>query len=147
MKFTEAGMNLIKEFEGCSLVSYQDQGGVWTIGYGSTDNVGPNQTCTQEQALERLLAKTDTLSERIRGIVPDSTRDNEFSALVCFAYNVGCGALAKSTLLFKFKQGEKLGAADEFLRWDKVNGLDRPGLLRRRQAEREMFLNTTDSGT
>lgn len=141
MKFNDAGYQLLKEFEGCSLVSYQDQGGVWSIGYGCTHNVGPNQTITQEEAEQRLVMDVNLTATRVQSMLKHSLTDNQFSAVVCFAYNVGCGNLAKSTLLNCLNTGHIEDAANEFTRWDKVNGVPNDGLARRRKAEQALFLS------
>lgn len=141
MTFTDAGYQLLKEFEGCSLVSYQDQGGVWTIGYGCTHHVGPNQTITQEEADDRLKMDVGLTSTRVQSMLKHDLTDNQFTAVVCFTYNVGCGNLAKSTLLACLNAGHPDDAANEFSRWVKVDGIPNEGLARRRLAEKALFLS------
>lgn len=143
-QMNDKGLALIREFEGCSLVAYPDPGtgsAPWTIGYGSTRGVVPGMTISQEEA-ERLLQNDVQATARVvSAILETEINDNQFSALVCFAFNLGCGNLAKSTLLAKLNQRDFSGAADEFLKWDKIAGQHSPGLQRRRQAERALFLS------
>lgn len=139
---SEACAVMIKGFEGVRLAAYRDIGGVWTIGYGHTGpDVTPGLVITLERA-EELFAgdlaqagiETDELLDGA------SVTQGQFDALTSFAFNLGAHALMGSTLLEKIWQGDLAGAADEFLRWDHVGGLVVQGLLRRRKAEREMFL-------
>lgn len=139
-QLNQAGLDLIKSFESCRLQAYQDQGGVWTIGWGSTgSDVGPGLVWSQEEADQRLMDGIQSVEEGINTLVSCDLTDNQFSALVCFAYNVGVDALAQSTLLRDINAGDFDAAANEFLRWDKVRGAMVPGLLRRRLAEKALF--------
>ena len=141
MIFNQAGLDLIKQFEGCSLVAYQDQGGVWSIGYGHTLGVKHGQTCTPEEALQYLDSDIAEISKQVTALLTnDQLNSNQFSALVCFAYNLGSGNLAKSTLLNCINTYHVDEAANEFERWVKVDGIPNEGLLRRRQAEKTLFL-------
>jgi lysozyme len=140
MKFNDLGLQLIKEFEGCSLVAYQDQGAVWTIGYGCTHGVTPGMTITPDAALERLNTDLAGVEDAVSKIVSVALSDNQFSAVVCFAYNVGIGNLMSSTLLKFLNMGHIDDAANEFSKWDKVNGTPNAGLSRRRLAEKALFL-------
>jgi len=140
MTINDAGLNLIKSFEGCKLTAYRDQGGILTIGFGHTGDVTPGETITQDRAnslLEEDLVNTELLVEDQLEKVPTS---NQFSAMVSFTYNLGIQRFMKSTLLTKYNDGDIQGAASEFLKWNHVNGVVDPGLTRRRQAEMELFL-------
>ena len=140
MKFLDAGLKLIKEFEGYAGTAYQDQGGRWTVGFGSAGvDIVKDLTWTQEQAEERLLQDISLVCKEVDALLKQPLSDSEYSALVCFTYNVGSGNLAKSTLLNCINLLHKDQAASEFLRWDKINGVPNPGLLRRRQAEKALF--------
>lgn len=139
-QINEAGLKLIKEFEGCSLVAYQDAAGIWTIGYGCTHDVSPGMTITAEEAESRLRKYADATAVQVQNLLKWAVNDNQFSAIGVFAYNVGCGNLQKSTLLNCVNTGHLEDAAEEFLRWVKVAGIPSDGLLRRRKAERELFL-------
>jgi lysozyme len=147
MRFNQDGLNLIKSFEGCKLTAYKDVGGIWTVGYGFVGStIKEGTTLTQAEADKMLNERIDTFSTgvihtlHVHGVTDDHINDNQFSALVCFSYNVGLGNLIKSTLLKKVAALNFSDAANEFLKWDKVNGVVVLGLHRRRQAERDLFL-------
>ena len=141
MKVSEQGINLLKQFEGCKLQTYKDSVGVPTIGFGHTGpDVEMGQTITQEEAAGMLRLALLKFEDCIIEYCDVALDQNEFDALVVFAYNVGCAAFMKSTLLKLLNAGKKEGAADQFLRWDKAGGLRVAGLTRRREAERDLFL-------
>lgn len=146
-KVNEAGIRLIKEFEGLRLKPYLCSAGVPTIGYGTT--VYPDgkkvslkdPAITEEQANHFLMHDVNKVAERVSKLLKVPVSDNEFAALVSFAYNVGVSALASSTLLRMLNsKSDKLQVADQFLRWNKVKGVESLGLTRRRQEERKLFL-------
>lgn len=140
MRLSVEGLQFIRQQEGCRLQAYQDQGGVWTIGYGCTAGVIRGDTLTQEQA-DNLLNTTLVKYEfNVSSATTQPLLDHEFTALVSFAYNVGLHAFRTSTLLSKLNLGDKTGAAEEFLVWDRVNGIINIGLVRRRQREKALFL-------
>ena len=143
MIFNDAGLKLIREFEGCALRSYQDKGGVWTCGWGQTGkDIGPDTIWTQQEADDRLNTAIDEHSKQVLSLlVNQSLNANQFSALVCFAYNVGSGNLKQSTLLSCVNTYHTDDAANEFEKWDKCDGVPIPGLLRRRQAEKSLFFS------
>lgn len=141
MNLSSAGEKLIESFEECRLTSYQDQRGVWTIGWGHTGpNVVQGMQCTQQQADMWLAADTAEATEAVNATVHVQVTQNAFDALVSFTYNVGAGSEAHSTLLSFLNAGNYESAADQFLVWDHVNGVPDMGLLRRRWAERTLFL-------
>lgn len=137
----EKGLALLEKCEGLRQLAYKDVAGVWTIGYGHTGpDVRAGLFITPEGA-EKLLAEDLQLAQiAVSKAVRVPLTDNEFSALVCFTFNVGATALAKSTLLRYLNQGRRKAAADEFLRWDRAAGVQRAGLTARRSAERALFL-------
>ncbi|GKX53986.1 lysozyme [Leminorella grimontii] len=137
----QAGINLIKEFEGLELSKYRDAVGLWTIGYGHLIRSGETfERSLTEQEAEALLRKDLLESERgIRRLVSVPLTQNQFDALVSFVFNVGVGRLATSTLLKKLNAQDYRGAADELPKWNKAGGNVLPGLTRRRQAERALF--------
>lgn len=149
MQTSPNGISLIKGFEGCRLTAYPDPGtggAPWTIGYGWTlpvdgKPVKPGMTIDQTTA-DRLL-KTGLVGYEndVLKMVKVRVNQNQFDALVSFAYNVGSRALSTSTLLKKLNAGDAKGAADEFLRWNKSGGKVMAGLTNRRKAEREVFLS------
>ncbi len=135
------GTALIQSFETCRLEAYLDQRGVPTIGWGHTAGVQLGDTCTQAQA--DAWFQTDALwaGQAILRTVDVALTQNQFDALVSFTFNVGVGAEAASTLLKVLNAGNYQAAADQFIRWDHVNGVVDPGLTRRRQAEQALFLS------
>ena len=143
MAFTtsQAGIDLIKSFENCELTAYQDVAGVWTIGYGHTAGVYAGMTITQAQAEEFLRSDLKTAENAVNGKVTYPLTQNMFDALVSLTFNIGSGNFGSSTLLKKLNQGDINGAANEFDRWIYSGGEVQPGLVRRRAAEKEMFLN------
>jgi lysozyme len=139
MTYSEAGLALTKSFEGCVLDAYQDQGGVWTIGYGHTNGVHAGMTITQAQADEWLAEDLAWTVAAVNRLVTVPLTQGQFDALVDFAYNVGTGAFAGSTLLRAVNKGNLELAAQQFTLWDHVNGVENAGLLRRREAEEALF--------
>lgn len=138
----DAGVALVREFEGCRLDAYRCPAGIPTIGYGATGpDIRMGMKWTQEEADERLAEDLARFAEGVERLVLVDLTDNQFAALVSFAYNVGLGALAGSTLLRKLNADDFQGAADQFARWNKGGGRVLPGLVRRRAAERDLFLS------
>ena len=118
---------------------------VWTIGIGTT--VYPNGTkvkkgdkCTQEQAMEYLQHDLRSFEKTVNDSVKAPLTQNQFDALVSLAYNIGSTAFKNSTLLKKLNAKDYLGAADQFLVWNKGGGKVLKGLVRRREVERALFL-------
>ena len=144
MKISQAGYDLIKSFEGCKLTAYEDVVGVWTVGYGSTGgDVCKGLTITQDNAEQRLRDHIGKLEGAIDRMVTVPLTQGEFDALCSFAYNVGAGALQKSTLLKKLNASDYDGACLQFSRWNKADGIPFAGLTRRRAAEMKRFEETT----
>jgi GH24 family phage-related lysozyme (muramidase) len=140
-KISQKGIDLVKSFEGGPyLEAYKDPVGVWTIGYGTTSGVKSGMRITKAQAEQYLREDLNQFEKAVKDNVKVALNTDQFSALVSFTYNVGEGALASSTLLRLLNQGDYKGAADQFLRWNKGGGQELPGLTRRRNAERAMFL-------
>ncbi|MCU0569656.1 MAG: lysozyme [Oculatellaceae cyanobacterium Prado106] len=137
------GFKLLTLFEGCKLEAYDDGGGVWTIGYGHTKGVVPGMKITQAQAEKFLHEDLERFQSYVEEAVQVEVNDNQFSALVCFCFNVGPGngGFGGSTLLRKLNAGDDAGAAQQFPRWNKVDGKPWLGLTRRRLAEQALFLS------
>ena len=145
MKTSSNGTALIREFEGFVASAYLCPANVWTIGIGTT--VYPNGTkvkkgdkCTQEQALEYLQHDLKSFEKTVNDSVKVPLSQNQFDALVSLSYNIGSGAFKGSTLLKLLNKGDYQGAADQFLVWNKAGGKVMKGLVRRRDAERALFL-------
>ena len=146
--YSKSGLAFTEGFEGLRLTAYQDQGGVWTIGYGHTLGVIPGKTITQLQAEMYLLQDIQSAVGVVNNLVTIDLTQNEFDALVDFVFNVGSGNFRTSTLLKKLNANDITGAALEFDKWDHDKGKVVAGLLRRRQNETEEFDgNSTISGT
>lgn len=132
-----SGLSLLKSFEGCKLTSYQDQGGIWTVGYGHTGpEVVQGMIFNQQQAdaqlqqdLEKFYQLDHYLSEQVN--------DNQYSALICLAYNIGLRALKTSKVLKCVNNQES--PDKEWRQWDHIDGVENVGLKRRREAELKLY--------
>ena len=150
----QRGIDLIKEFEGLELTAYQDSGGVLTIGYGHTNNtasadkypVYSGQTITRQKAETILKADLVTYETAVNTYIDYNVTQNQFDALVSFTYNLGVGTLQRSDLRVKLNDGDVQGAADEFDLYIHANGEVLQGLVRRRAAEKELFLDGSSGG-
>jgi lysozyme len=136
----QAGLDLIKEFEGLVLTAYDDGVGVWTIGYGHTKNVLPNDTITFDHAIALLEQDLQEFEKGVSELVQVPLTDNQFSALVCFTFNVGLGAFENSTMLGFLNAGNFAAAAGQFKLWVYGGGKVLDGLKARRAAEKALFL-------
>lgn len=139
MKIGDAGLALIKEYEGCRLEAYQDSVGIWTIGYGHTSGVQAGDKCTQDEADAWLLEDVKHAETCVNGAVTVPLTQNEFDALVSFVFNLGCKQFRSSTLLRKLLDSDYDGAAAELKRWNKAGGQVLAGLTKRRAAEEKLF--------
>lgn len=136
-----AGLALIKSFEGLRLTAYKCPADVWTIGYGSTGpHVKQGMTITEAQADKLLQDDLDRFEASVAKHAPNASQ-NQFDAMVSLAFNIGTGAFEKSTLLRKFVAGDTAGAAEAFRQWVNAGGRKLEGLVRRREAERKLFLS------
>lgn len=142
----QATFDLVEEFEGLRLKAYKDAVGVWTIGYGTTAAAGlgidpkAGMFITEAEAESLLAEGLERFAASIRPKITAPINDNEFGAFLSLAYNIGPGAFSKSSALRKFNAGDKAGAADAILLWNKAGGKVLAGLTRRRGRERELFL-------
>lgn len=143
MRISEKGLNLIKAFEGCRLNAYQDAGGVWTIGYGHTGDVYYGQTITQAEAEALLRSDVSRFENAVSRLTSGvNLSQNQFDALVSFAYNCGIAALQNSTLLRKVKSNPNDPTiADEFAKWVYVNKVKNNGLVNRRGRESNLYFS------
>lgn len=145
MNVNKQGIQLVKSFEGCFLNAYLCPAKVWTIGYGSTKypngkSVKQGDKITQQEA-ETLLSDTlDEFSKGVSKLIKVELNDNQFSALVSFAFNLGVGALSKSTLLKKVNSNPNDKTIEqEFMKWVNAGGKKLNGLVRRRTAESKLY--------
>jgi len=146
MKVSPAGVRLVKSFEGFIGHPYRDAVGVWTIGYGHTEGVGPSSRPLSEAQASRLL-KQDLDKHYAPPVnalrLPLS--QHQFDALVSFVYNVGPGGVASDTGVGRaLRARDWRAAADHLLDWDKAGGRVLEGLRRRRVSERALFLKQDD---
>lgn len=133
-------MNFIGHWEGCELKAYRCSAGVWTLGYGHTEDVKEGDTCTAEQAASWLVEDIESRQKALAHYVNKPVTEGQFIALTSLVFNVGISNVLKSKLLRKLNAGDFDGAAEEFLDFDLANGKKVPGLTRRRKAESELFL-------
>ena len=147
MKTGQKGLDIIKQFEGFSSKPYLCPAGVPTIGYGATYYLDGRKVTmqdppiTQSQATALLQMMVRNYEAAVNRYVQVKINQNQFDALVSFAYNLGNAALQKSTLLKKLNAGDYQCAANEFLKWNRAGGRELAGLTRRRKAERALFLS------
>lgn len=139
---TPRGLELLKRLEGCRREAYQDTGGVWTIGYGHTHGVHEGDRIDQEEADELLLQDLHRTERGVARLVTAPLKPNQRDALECFAFNVGVGAFANSTLLARVNLGDFEGVPRELMRWVHDGGREVPGLVNRRQAEIALWSET-----
>ena len=137
MKISQNGINLVKRFEGCRLMAYKCPAGVWTIGYGHTgSDVWQGLTITQakaEQLLRQDMMKFETHVMKFNNRY--HWNQNEFDALVSFAFNVG-----SINQLTQNGKRSRVQIAAAMLKYNRGGGKILPGLTKRRQAEQELFL-------
>lgn len=141
MRISEQGIELIKRFEGCSLTAYKavPTEKLYTVGYGHY-GVDKDTVISQAQADAYLKADLEKFDRSVDGCVTVQITQGMHDALVSFAYNCGAGNLKSSTLLKKLNQRDYIGAGEEFGRWNKAGGRTLNGLVKRRKAEKERFL-------
>lgn len=146
MQISQNGLNLIKSFEGFMGKAYLCPAGVPTIGYGTTliegRPVKMGMTITENDASKLLQEQIDqTYSPAVIRHVKVPLNQNQFDALVSWTYNLGEGSLSSSTMLKLLNQGDYDSVPSQMMRWTKANGVDLPGLVRRRQAEADLFVS------
>lgn len=159
MKTGEKGIALIKAFEGCKKRPYRCPAQLWTVGFGKL--MYPDQAVlkvperlayplrseddrvfSQEEIDAFLIEELRSTERGVARLCPASVNNQgQFDALVSFAFNCGLGTLQRSTLRAKYNRGEIEEAGDEFLKYVKAAGKELPGLVRRRNAERALYLS------
>ena len=142
MKISADGIEMIKEFEGLRLESYQDSVGVWTVGWGHTGkHVHEGMHITEKEAEQLLVQDLERFERCVGHMASIPLTQGQFDALISFSLNLGCQALKKSTLLKRINKHRFAEAAGEFHRWNHAGGHVLAGLTRRRKNEKEMFLS------
>jgi lysozyme len=145
MKTSQRGLELIKRYEGCRQWSYRDSGGVWTVGYGHTRRVAEYEHMVTMAVVHQLLEEDVENAEHDvdQCIEPFKPSQPQYDALVSFVFNVGGPAFQGSTMRRLIRAGKPRDAAAEFIKWVKDGDKVVPGLIERRQAERDLFLEGT----
>ena len=149
MQVSDAGIELIKSFEGFRANAYPDPksgGDPWTAGYGTTKfpsgrPVKKGDYVTPAQAEMYLREDVKKFASSVDALVTVPLKQCQYDALVSFVYNLGATNFRNSTLLKKLNAKDYKGAADEFLRWVSPGSSVEAGLRRRRTAERSLFLS------
>jgi lysozyme len=145
MKLSIEGIDLIKSHEGCKLNAYICPAGIPTIGYGNTfyengDKVKIGDKITQQQANDLFLLIVNKFALKVDRLFNPTLSDNQFSALVSFAYNCGIGALTNSSLRKRvIKNPQDVSIRDEFMKWNKASGKILNGLTARRKDEANLY--------
>ena len=140
---TQKLLDLVKEFEGCRLEAYPDPKGIWTIGYGDTGPaIKEGLVWTQEAAESTLIARLMSFAGQVQSCVEVEINQNQLDALTSFSYNLGIGALKSSHLLTLLNQADFVAAANEFDLWVHIGHSVAEGLVRRRAAEKALFLES-----
>lgn len=157
MKISDKGLNLIKHFEGKFSRPYLCPARIWTVGYGHVlypEQIGlkldarlayplkpeDRRVFTSEEIDGLLLGELGRYERGVARLCPGPLTQGQCDALVSFSFNVGLGALQRSTIRSAFNRGDIELAADAFLRYTKAGGKELKGLVRRRRDERALFL-------
>lgn len=143
-RISEDGLRLIKRWEGLRLEAYNCPAGVLTIGYGHTRNVEPGQRISGTEA-DRLLRSDISIYETaVSDMVGVPLSDNQFAALVSWAFNIGHVAARRSTLIRKLNSGDYDAVPAELMRWNRIKGKVVSGLTNRRAAEAGLWARGSD---
>jgi len=148
MKVNAEGYALLKKFEGCRLKAYLCPAGVWTIGFGNTfyedgTKVKEGDVITQQRADELAKFIVEQFATSIRAMIKQPLNENQFSACVSLAYNIGTGGFKKSSVLRKLNANPNDPTiADSFRLWNKGGGVILKGLVRRREAEIALYFKS-----
>lgn len=142
MHINQAGLDLIKQFEGFRAVTYYDVGGKPTIGYGHLIKKGEHFTKLTHEQAEKLLRQDVAEAEcAVNRHVKVKLTENQFSALVSWVFNLGEGSFASSTLLKVLNKQQYINVPEQMLRWHRVSRQPIKGLIRRRAAEAMLFIS------
>jgi lysozyme len=148
MKVNAEGYALIKRFEGCRLKAYKCPANVWTIGFGNTfyengDKVKEGDVITQQRADELAKFIIDQFAVSITPFILKPLNDNQFSACVSLAYNIGTGGFKRSSVFKKLNiNPQDPTIADSFKLWNKGGGKVLNGLVTRREAEIQLYFKS-----
>lgn len=145
MKLNKAASDLIKDFEGLKLTAYQCSAKKWTIGFGNTffqdgTPVKQGDKITRDTADKLFDLISKEFADKVRPLITSKVNENQFGALVSFAYNAGIGNLKSSTLLKKVNNNPNdPDIRAQFERWNRAGGKVLAGLTRRRKAEADLY--------
>jgi lysozyme len=139
LRMNNAGLAIIKESEGLRLDAY-NAGGQWLIGYGHSRTAEAGMTVTEAQAEQLLREDVRASEDAVRKLVFVPVNENQFSAMVSLAYNLGSGGFSRSTVLAEINDGDYQGAADAFRNHNRAGGVVNEHLSERREKERALFL-------
>ncbi len=138
--YSDTGLALTRRWEGLVLTAYQDQVGVWTVGYGHTGRgVTPGLTITQADAEGFLVDDIARAASAVNRLVTAAISQNQFDAMVDFSFNLGVAAFSGSTLLRMVNSGNLEGAVTQFPLWSHAGGVVNKGLAARRADEAALF--------
>lgn len=135
LSLSAAALVGIATHEGFVGRAYQDIVGVWTIGFGTTENVRPGDSIDPVRALQRKMAEVQKFEGALKQCVKVPLHQHEYDAFLSLAYNIGPGAFCGSTLVKKLNAEDYPGACREILRWNRAGGRVVQGLVNRREAE------------
>jgi lysozyme len=147
MKLDVNGVNLLAELEGLELQAYKCSAGVWTIGLGNTfyengSKVKRGDTITKEQAYSLFYLIAAKFEKAINDNVKAKINQNQFNSLFCLIYNIGISGFKNSTLLRILNVNPNDGnIAKQFLRWNKIAGVESKGLTNRRIKESSLYFS------
>lgn len=142
MQISQKGLDILKEFEGLRLEAYRCSAGVWTIGYGWTQNVKRGDVWTREKAEHMLLEGVKPYEKAVQEAVGDAkTSQNQYDAMVSLCYNIGPGNFKKSSVARLHREGKYAQAAAAFMMWVKGGGKIIGGLIKRRNKEKALYLS------
>ena len=139
-------IEMIKHHEGVRLRPYRCPAGLWTVGVGHLIGDGKtlpdawNRTFTMEEVNDILKEDLRRFERGVLRLCPNGLTQSRFDALVSFSFNVGLGNLQRSSVRMRHNRGDYAGAAEAFLMWTKAVGRVLPGLVKRRQDERSLYL-------
>ncbi len=140
---TQEGLNLIKHFEGFKSEIYLDAAGLPTIGYGLLIRKNEHKLFVNgigyEVALALLIKDVQSAERSVLRLIHVPLTDGQFDALVSFTFNLGSGALQRSTLRLKVNREEHEEVPEQFMRWVWAGGKKLRGLIRRRRAEASFY--------
>jgi len=139
MKISKEGISLLKKFEGCKLEAYLDAVDVPTIAYGRTKDVKIGDICTQQQAEDWLEEELVEYEGYVEKAVTVPLEQHHFDSLVSWTYNLGPSNLTRSSMLRVLNASDYDNVPEQIMRWNKAGGRVLAGLVRRREAEAEMF--------